>query len=328
MNRMLSLALAGLLIGCAVPTTPTLAPGITQKLGTAGKLVTGFTQDATHIYWTTCYYADGVNAIGKVAKLPKADGAETLLAAAQPCPRHLVVDATNVYWVNRGPESGSNQFVDGAVMRIDKNGGTPATLASKQFGDAALAVDDANVYWSACGKETGIYRLAKAGGAPALIADTSCATSIAVDTTHVYWISDAIKKIDKRGGAAQTLVASRGSALTIDGASMYWTRTEATSRTTFRSCADEKSSLLKASKDGGAAALLASIAGVEPNRLGIDEANIYWANDCSNGVMRVPKAGGNPSTVVQDQTTKNILVDATSVYWIVEYEDTILKKRR
>ncbi len=328
MKRVLGIVLVGLLVGCATPTIPTLAPGITQKLGTAGKLVTGFALDATHIYWATCYYADGVNALGKVAKLPKAGGAETILAADQSCPRNLVVDAANVYWVNRGPESASNQFIDGAVMRVDKNGGAPSTIASKQFGDAALAVDDANVYWTTCGKEIGVYRLSKTGGAPVLIADASCATSIAVDTTHVYWISDAIKKVDKRGGAAQTIVASRGSALTIDGALIYWTRTEATSRTTFASCADNRSALMKASKDGGAATLLAQIAGTEPNRLAIDEANIYWANDCANGVMRVPKTGGNPSAVVQDQTTKNVLVDATSVYWIVEYEDTLLKKRK
>lgn len=343
MSRVYGIVWVSLLIGCAAPTVPvvapvttptrtasvpTLAPGVTQALGTTGKLVTSFALDATHIYWTTCYYADGVNAIGKVAKLPKAGGAETILAADQPCPRNLSIDATSAYWVNRGPETPSNPYADGAVMRVDKNGGTPSTIASKQFGDAALAVDDAGVYWSTCGKENGVYRLSKTGGTPTLIADTSCAWSIAVDATNVYWISDAIKKADKRGGAAQTIVASKGSALSIDGASIYWTRTEATSRTTFASCADNRSALMKASKDGGAATPLAQISGSEPDRLAIDDTSIYWANECSNGIMRVAKTGGNPSAVVQDQTVKNVGVDETSVYWVTEYEGTIKKKAK
>lgn len=325
MHRALGIALLGLLIGCAAPTR---VPGVTQTLGTTGKLVTSFVLDATHIYWTTCYYADGVNALGKVAKLPKAGGGETILAADQPCPRNLAVDATSVYWVNRGPETPPNIFADGAVMRVDKNGGTPSPLASKQFGDAALAVDAANVYWSACGKETGVYRLPKSGGAPVLIADTSCATSIAVDATHVYWISEAIKKADKRGGAAQTIVASRGSALSINGGSIYWTRTEATSRTTFRSCADERSVLMKASKEGGALTRMVELSGVAPGQIAMDEASIYWANDCANGILRVSKTGTSPRAVVQDQTTKNIGVDETSVYWVTEYEGTIKKKAK
>ena len=65
MNRVFAIALVGWLVACA---TPAPAPGVTQTLGTAGKLVTGFATDMSHIYWTTCYYADGVNATGKVAR--------------------------------------------------------------------------------------------------------------------------------------------------------------------------------------------------------------------------------------------------------------------
>jgi len=287
--------------------------------------ITDVALDETHVYWATCFYSGSNVGLGNIGKVSKNGGAPTWLAVDQPCPRHIALDAANVYWVNEGiPTAG--EYRDGSIVRVAKIGGTPTTLVAKVDGRAAIAVDETHAYWTDCGIDA-IRRVPKQGGAPETFASSRCPSNIIVDVTSVYWSeTESVKKLDKRGGAAQTIALRGASVLAIDQTSIYWARTEQTSRSGLRSCADERSVLIKSPKDGGVSTQLAQLSGIAPTKLALDDANVYWANDCTDGILRVAKTGGAPQSALMNQTVRYVMVDATGIYWVVYSEGAIKKK--
>lgn len=302
-----------------------------QTIAFAQEGLNGLAVDDANVYWTTCRYEKEKYDHGTVMQAPKSGGDAIALAMNQSCPGNLALDANNVYWVNQGAETSPNDYQDGAVMKVSKSGGTPTALATKQSGRATLAVDDANIYWTTCGKNPGVARMAKdgSGSATLVVAEQDCPSSIALDASNVYWISgSAIKKMDNPGGAAQTIATSGGSALVVDNSSAYWTRTEQTSQTTFHSCADERSSLMKTSINGGTPTLLASIPGLAPTKIAVDETNVYYATDCTQGILRVAKTGGAPTVVVANVVPAHLAIDAANIFWTVYSNGTILRSSK
>ncbi len=63
----------------------------------------------------------------------------TTIASAQALPQAIAVDATGVYWTNRG---------DGTVMKLPAGGAIPTTLASCQDEPMRIALDATSVYWT------------------------------------------------------------------------------------------------------------------------------------------------------------------------------------
>lgn len=323
------------------------APIVESKLEAATLAIAqaglnGLVVDDTNVYWTTCLYGPDRVGRGAVIKSPKNGGALTTLAAEQVCPKNVVVDATNVYWIVEGHETSPGEYRDGAVMTVAKTGGTPIVLAARQDGRANLAVDDANVYWTDCGtlahklEDGAVFKMSKPGGAPqVVVSGQHCPSGIAIDATHVYWHSGGtIFKADKRGGVLPSVVAqgafaaSGDGVIIVDDANVFWVRIESTSRTTYRSCADERSALYRASKNGGAPVRLADWMGLPSGKLVMDAQNIYWANECTGGIWKIAKTGGDPSQVVSNVVVRNIAVDATQIYWTVFEDGTVMKKTK
>ena len=290
-----------------------------QTLAFAQEGLNGLAVDETNVYWTTCRYVVDKYFHGGVFKTAKNGGDVIALAQNQTCPGNLALDADNVYWVNQGVVTSANDYQDGTILKIGKSGGAPVTLATAQSGRAMLAVDDTNVYWTACGKNRGVMKQSKSGGTPMLwIDEKDCPTNLAIDATSVYWIGEqSIKKADKPSGATQVVATSGGSALAIDEAFVYWTRTEQTSRSGMRSCADERSVLMKTSKSGGTPTTLGSFTGTAPGKIAVSATSVYYGTDCTQGIARVAKTGGTPAIIAPNQIAAQIAIDATSMYWTV-----------
>ncbi|MCC6749129.1 MAG: hypothetical protein IT371_15820 [Deltaproteobacteria bacterium] len=101
----------------------------------------------------------------------------------------VIADATHLYLA---PGDESNGKPDTAIYKVAKGGGTVTELV-KTTGPRWLADDATHIYYSSrYGSQSramgGFYRVAKTGGTPEKIA--AAANGVAVDATHVYWISN------------------------------------------------------------------------------------------------------------------------------------------
>ena len=137
--------------------------------------------DASHVYWASVNEFTGE---GAIRAMPKAGGPAKTVAAVTGPALYIQADQENVYWA------------EGAMMRAPKAGGGPARpLAHPETCHyvTGTALDDQYVYFTCAGvgprEDSGtVWRVAKTGGAPILLADHQLhPSSIATDSELVYW---------------------------------------------------------------------------------------------------------------------------------------------
>jgi hypothetical protein len=57
----------------------------------------------------------------------------------------------------------------------------------------------------------------------------------------------------------------------------------------------------------------------------VDATWVYWTNQGSGTVVKVPRGGGTLTTLVSGQSgASGIAVDSTSVFWTNEYSGTVM----
>ncbi len=121
------------------------------------------------------------------------------LAAGQPNPHALAVDASFAYWTN---------FVvkEGSVVKVPLSGGEPVTLAAHESAPAGVAVDATNVYWTRSALNDlestalgAVMKLPLGGGAPvALAQDLPDPESLVLTSTDIFWSDwDGLKRVAK-----------------------------------------------------------------------------------------------------------------------------------
>ena len=153
--------------GAAISMLP-VAGGPVLQLATGDLSPSYLTVDASHVYWTSNFYHT-------VSKVPIGGGAVVPIASAHN-PRGIVVDATNIYWVQ-----------EDWIMKAPIAGGAPIQLAPIQGFGWHLAVDATHVYWIDHSWRI-LSKVPIGGGNPTVIAKVrSSAFGIAVDDTSVYW---------------------------------------------------------------------------------------------------------------------------------------------
>ncbi|AKU94094.1 hypothetical protein AKJ09_00758 [Labilithrix luteola] len=200
--------------------------GAPSQLWTEAR-VSGLAIDEANVYVAR---ADDTH--GAIVKLSK-DGTASpvVLAAEQLYPTSVRVDATHVYWTNRGTLSTSGtEMPGGGVSRVAKSGGAVEQLAVESLEPMTLVVDDTSVYWT-----DGFY--AQAGIVMAAPKDGSSAprqlargqfnlTGLAADAERIYWATGGggqIVALPKTGGAPSSIVqASTTVSVVADGASIYF----------------------------------------------------------------------------------------------------------
>jgi len=221
-----------------------------------------FAIDATSAYYTN--WGDGT-----VAKVPLGGGSPTVLVEGQDTPSVITVDATSVYWGNSDT---------GAVMKAPIGGGTATLLATGPVGIRSITVDASSVYWTSTpiGAESTVSKVPLGGGSVTVLARGGLGIyrGIAVDATHVYWVTnDSILSVPQGGGTPTTLVSGQAlpQGLAVDETGIYWT-------------SGNDGTVNKANLDGsGVTTLIGSQGGPAP--IAVDDSSVYWINEATGTVM-------------------------------------------
>jgi len=212
------------------------------------------------------------------------------IARAQSYPSAIVVDATNVFWVNRGfgPADGG---IEGAIEKSNLDGSGVTRIAGGQYYSIDIAVDRDNAYWidfgsSSLTSDGSVMRVSRDGGAIVPLATgLGAPMGIAASGTDVYWTESAsgiVARVPSTGGTPVPVASGQKEplAITVDATSVYWT--------TGSGNAD--GFVMKAPLGGGDAVTLASGRG-RPAAIAVDATNVYFAD---GGIWKVPLAGGDP----------------------------------
>jgi len=200
--------------------TPTvIASGQTWNIG-------GIAIDSSYVYWTLPGDGNGFPAISRCLKSATNCTPTVLITATGPGDANAIAtDGTNLYWT----DASSNVV----TCTISSCSGTKTTLISGYPGSLLALDSGTNIFW---GGGTAVYQCdrtnpSKCSGSLTTLASESNVTSIAVDSTNVYWSinggSGDIRqcKVGGCGGVPKTVASGPGSdtyGLALDSTSIYW----------------------------------------------------------------------------------------------------------
>lgn len=140
--------------------------------------------DATNVYWTES--ANSIAGAGFVKKAPITPGNPTTLVSGLSGSQNIAADATDVYFWS----------AYGALSKVAIGGGSSVEVASGMSGTQPLTIDSTNVYWTETTNGGTVKKLTKATGNVSIIVGLDCtwctASSIAQDSTYVYWMESDV----------------------------------------------------------------------------------------------------------------------------------------
>jgi hypothetical protein len=192
------------------------AGGAVEPLATIAGAVRGLEADGAALYVATAAAGAAPPAIAKVAL---AGGAvEVLATTGEPCA--MIRDGRSLFWTSLAPVSPADPtaLARGEVLTLSLDGGGARSLASGAFAACALASDRDSLYFATTVPSAlpvqsggaraggsaglGLMRAPIAGGQAAPVALASRALmqpgAVAVDASHVYWLTDtAVLRVKK-----------------------------------------------------------------------------------------------------------------------------------
>jgi len=196
---------------------------VSKQGGPVTRLVTGINaasavlaSDPLNLYWI-----DGL----ALTKMPKLGGAKEIVAtvgAACFRTKRFVVQGDYVYWGQGN-----------SIQRVKTTGPFPAAPAALPIGNSPrdFAVTDTNVFFTTVQQQGGLVgNLPLASGQwTELASNQPTPTSVTVDGSFVYWVSDysEIRKANVTGGSAALVAKEVGSQhdlgrIVTDEAHVYW----------------------------------------------------------------------------------------------------------
>jgi hypothetical protein len=269
------------------------------------------------------------------------------LAEHQCGAKSLAVDETNLYWLHQCDQSDSD---GGGIMKLPLAGGDPVTLAPAA-GPMNLAIDATSVYWTT--EYDSVVKVPIAGGEPFTLVPegTGMGYGIAVGGSRVYWSETvqpfALQTVPIGGGMPVAVAPNADAFIAADFTSVYW------SVLSGASTADPSSTLMKGSVSGTPSLVLATVDG-EAGELTVSGGRLLWNGAAGvqsipvtggtvttfeggglypftvdatsiygvhgTNLLRVPLAGGAPTTIFSDAVPKNMIAlvaGQTSLYWLI-----------
>jgi hypothetical protein len=188
--------------------------------------------------------------------------------------------------------------------------GTVRRLASWQEHPIDVAVDGEDVYFATHAAPGTIGRVSTSGrGLQTLAADEDSPVALAVDATHVYWLSfgnfegtsAALRRVERAGGEPETLAAATGHphTLALDAAHVYWS---------------DDAGLRRLPKSGGAPEVVAAVRSVVA--IALDGTHVYLKEGYGRGaISRIPRTGGALERLAEDQGADSLAQDGEALYW-------------
>jgi hypothetical protein len=211
-----------------------------------------------------------------------------------------------LYWAHDRPPR---------VMSVSTQGGGLHEIAASEGGPAGIRADDTHVYWgSLFGNAYGIARAPIAGGAAEPIAPQQSYTDrIVLDGPFVYWATSGapgvrVGRVPKVGGPVEVLFEAepptgRALPLEVDATRVYWGVFEG-----------PDVGVWSVEKDGTDPKQLSGLGPVHV--LAVDEEAIFFADEESASILRLPKGGANPAQIATGQgEVHGLVIDQDAVYF-------------
>ena len=189
-----------------------------SKSGIASGVVFPFSlvTDDTHVYWVspgTIKFAEGeILPDGKIERVRKDGSAREVLAAGLSAPLTLAVDATNVYFSESGQAVGNTSA---GIRRVPKSGGAVVAINNTHVASEMVLAGNEIVFGGGTlsGSSSGVYAIAKTGGAVRTIAEVlEVASGPRVIDGSVYYLTyeavgDVFWRVPLAGGTPQMVAA-------------------------------------------------------------------------------------------------------------------------
>lgn len=246
---------------------------------------------------------------------PDADAAPTVrtIAEGQDHPWGIFVDATHVYWTNKGKEKRN-----GSLARAEKRAGAPIEVLAQDLATPyGIAVAKGRVYFSATTPGFGglgsvslvdkahIDRpLREAGAIEEPWSIVVRGDDIYFTDLHLRHVSSAplTASVDTSKVNALANTDGRPVGLAVDDTHVYWT--------------DSDPGVINKTPRGGGPITTLVARGDKTTGLAIDDTYVYFSEWGSGRIGRVLKSGGGIATLVSGHKgVRAIAVDDTRLYW-------------
>jgi hypothetical protein len=278
-------------------------------------------QDGSFVYYTLFTPADEENnpQTRSVMRVRRSTGVAEKIATIVGYPYYAALGGSFIYFAN-----------DNGVYKLPKAGGV-AQLVVPITSTNALAADPSGVYIAAATYEADQYfhrisKVATGSTTPVELARATYVTSLAVDSTHVYWLDETqpnpaigcgrfageAHKVSKAGGADITLTVGINCplGLAVDGTSLYYSNWAQT---------DGGNPVVKLSKYGGFPQVIGRTSGMQ---IVVDASYAYWISTAGD-LVRTAKTFILPRTIAANVNHAIVGADAAGVYFWREQGEEI-----